>query len=119
MIDFEVLDVEAERVGVSPELQAVSARLPHRNLGRVDALQVEDVSGRLRAGVVVAELDTGSGRYVVRVEGEAVVGEIAGCGAIPQVRAVEARAALVHAMRVPAEVLADLPDCSLKVVVID
>src|SRR3954470_13267079 len=29
MIDFEVLDVEAESVGVSPELQAVSARLPH------------------------------------------------------------------------------------------
>ena len=88
VVAFEVFDVEAERVGVAPDLEGVAAGLDCRDVGCVDAFEVEDVAGCLGGGLVVAELDAGADGDVVGVEGEAVVGEVAALVGVPEVGAV-------------------------------
>jgi hypothetical protein len=117
VFDLQVFDVEAEGVGVAPELEGVAACLVAGNLGGVDAFEVEDVAGCLAGGLVVAELDAGADGDVVHVEGEAVVGEVAGLVGVPEVGAVEAGS--FFGVGVPGEVLADDPDRALEVVVVD
>src|SRR4029077_13586559 len=90
VVGFEVFDVEAEGVGVAPELEGVAAGLFAGDEAGVAAAEVEDVAAGLGGGLVVAELDAGAGGDVVHVEGEAVVGEVAVVGGVPEIGAVQA-----------------------------